>query len=207
MTQKPQPSPSGKIFVFSLLLLVIAVAVVGAAAWFFITKVQPATDPLNRLRSALSEITQQKITQSGHTLEISTQEVQELAIIEREQASIIKYETTFLGAKKTLILRGDFRVKTGFNLTKATTFSIIEGEVSGDLPEAEILSVEMLGFEIYHSQDRAFNKLTSQDQEIATNQLLKQARKDAEESSLRSQAEDAFKQRLDDLMQAKGFAL
>ena len=73
--------------------------------------------------------------------------------------------------------------------------------MAGTPPEAKILGVELLDYEIYHTQDSAFNKLTPADQEAATNQLLSQARKDAEQSDLKEQAKLRFHERLDDLME------
>ncbi len=202
MNSNPQPQKQSRGGLgISLFLLFISLAVVGAAAWFFVTKVQPALDPMSKLKGALETITQNQITQEGSSLEIQTNNIQELAVIERDSQSIIKYETLFLGSKKTLILKGNFKIKAGFDLTKASQFSIINGKVSGHPPKAEILSVEMIDYEIFHSQDGAFNKLTPQDQESATNALLEQARQDAQNSNLRQQAELQFQQRLDDLMQ------
>lgn len=194
------PVSSRKFLGFSLSILLIALAVAGITAWLFFTKVLPATDPVIKLKTALEKITQQQVTQEGHTLEIRTQDIQELSVVEREMQSIIKYETTFLGSKKTIILKGKFKAKAGFDLTKAGKFSIVNGKVSGEPPAAEILSVELLDYEVYHSQDGTLNKLQPPDQEAATKQLFYQARKDAEGSNLKQRAESQFKQRLDDLM-------
>ena len=200
----PTPANSSKpaknFFALSLIFLLVSLIVVGLSAWFFISYVKPTTDPLVKLKHALETITQNEIKTDGHTLEIQTNSIQELATIEREMQSIIKYEGSFLGQKKLLILKGNFKAKAGFDLNNASEFSIINGEVSGTPPKAEILSVELLDYEIYHSQDAAFNKLTPKDQEAATHQLLNQARLDALNSDLRLQAELQFQQRLDDLM-------
>ncbi len=178
----------------------MALIVAGITAWFFFSKVLPASDPVVRLKAALEKITQQQVIQEGHTLEIRTKDIQELSVMERDLQSIIKYETVFLGSKKTIILKGKFKAKAGFDLTKASEFSIVNGKINGALPAAEILSVELMDYEIYHSQDGMLNRLQSPDQEAATKQLLLQARKDAECSDLKQRAESQFKQRLNDLM-------
>ena len=179
----------------------IAFICLGGGAWYYLTqKIEQVTDPVAKLKTVLEKITNQEVIQTGHSLEIQTNRIQELAVVERKMHSIIKYETTFLGARKTLILRGKFNVKAGFDLTKAGKFSVMNGRVIGTPPEAEILTVEMEDFEIYHSSDKALNKLTSIDQQEATRQLLYQARKDARDSDLCELANRQFDQRLDDLM-------
>ena len=184
----------------AIALLLVSLTVVGAATWVYFAKIKPATDPLVRLKSAIETVTQRKIEQSGHTLELRTEDIMELATVEREMQSIIKYEASFLGVKKTLILKGKFKAKAGFDLSKSKGFSFQNGEVKG-LPErAEVLSVELEDYEIFYSHDRTLNKLTPEDQEKATNQLLKQARKDAEESDLTDTAQKQFEQRIEDLM-------
>jgi len=203
MSNSGSEKKSGKRFLgIALLFFTISLLLVGVVAWYFLTYVQPLADPANRLKSALETITKNEIKQEGHTLEIQTDTIQELATVEREMQSIIKYQGSFLGQKKLLILKGNFRAKAGFDLTEATEFSITNGKVSGTPPQAKVLSVELLDFEIYHSQESAFNKLKPEDQEAATQQLLEQARTDAVQSDLRMQAELRFRERLDDLMQA-----
>ncbi len=203
MSNSGSEKKSGKRFLgIALLFFAISLLLVGVVAWYFLTYAQPLADPVNRLKSALETITKNEIKQEGLTLEIQTNSIQELATVEREMQSIIKYQGSFLGQKKLLILKGNFRAKAGFDLTEATEFSIENGKVSGTPPQAKILSVELLDFEIYHSQDSTFNKLKPADQEAATQQLLEQARKDAVQSDLRMQAELRFRERLDDLMHA-----
>ena len=200
MSNSNKASAGGMIGAF-FMMFVLAFICLGGVAWYYINqKIDTVTDPVSKLKTVLEKITKQEVIQQGHSLEIQTNRIQELAVIEREMHSIIKYETVFLGARKTLILRGRFNVKAGFDLTKASKFSIMNGRVIGTPPPAEILTVELEDFEIYHSSDQAFNKLTAIDQEAATNQLLYQARKDAQASDLRELADQQFEQRLDDLM-------
>lgn len=184
-------------FIIGVLILFVVIL---SGSLFYATVIKDRVDPLLRLKGVLENITQQEVIQNGHSLELRTSEIQELSTIERDMQSIIKYEATFLGTKKTLILRGNFKAKAGFDLKKAAQFSIEDGRVTGQLPKAEILSVEMMDFEIYHAQDGALNKLNEKDRQAATNQLLEQARKDAFESDLTERATKNFQQRLDDLM-------
>ncbi len=185
---------------FAVFLCLFTLALMGAGWWYLQNMSTPLTAPMTRLKSALEAITHNEVRQDGYSLEIQTNNIQELATVEREFQSIVKYEAYFLGQKKLLILKGNFRAKAGFDLARATDFSISNERVVGDLPRAEILSVEMLTYEVFHAEDNIFNQLKPADQEAATRHLLEQARRDAQQSDLRMQAETRFQQRLGDLM-------
>lgn len=192
-------NPSQKRPPFLALFFALLLVGLGAGGYFYL-KNQPQLDSMLRLSQALQRITNTTPTIEGHSLQLKTQDISELSVVERDLKSIIKYETQFFGVKKIIILTGKFKVKAGFNLEEATEFSMMNGKVEGSLPEAEILSVELLNYEVFHSQDAAFNKLTPKDQERATQLLLEQARKDAEQSDLTQLADSQFQQRLEDLM-------
>ena len=201
MKQTHSEQKAGKRFLgIALAFFVLSLFLVGLVGWYFISYLKPLSDPVNQLKNALEAITSNEIKQDGHTLEIQTNTIKELATVEREMQSIIKYEGSFLGQKKLLILKGNFRATAGFDLTETNRLSIENGEISGLDQKAEVLGVELLDFEIYHSQDSAFNKLKPEDQEAATKQLLEQARKDADQSDLREQAELRLKERINDLL-------
>lgn len=188
-------------FGIAICFFLVSIFMIGLVAWYFIKVIEPMTDPLARGKDALEKVFKTDVKTDGVSLTLSTDSIQELATVERELESVIKYEATFLGQKKVLILKGIFKVKAGFNLTEAGNLKIENGEITGDLPKAKILSVEMKEYEVFHSQDKAFNKLTPEDQEAATQRLLRQAKQDAEQSDLKSQAEQRLNERLEDLME------
>jgi len=111
-------------------------------------------------------------------------------------------ETTMFGSKATLILRGDFVVKAGFDLTQPLSVTVNEstGEVHADFPPARINSVELKNYEVYFSDSGLINKIKPEHQELATKQMLAQARLDAERSDIKEEAEAQLQTRLKDLL-------
>jgi hypothetical protein len=174
--------------------------VVGMASFYFFVG-KPATAPLDRFAKVLEQVTQRKVVVSGSTVTLEESGVSELAVVQRKTQSLIKYETSWLTSENILIVRGEFVVKAGFDLSKVTKIEMVDGEVSGTWPEAEILSVELKDYEVFFSQDGTINKLQPKDQEEAIVLLLEQAREDAQESDLREEAERRLRERLEDLGQ------
>jgi hypothetical protein len=179
--------------------LALLVVVGMASFYFFVGK--PATAPLDRFAKVLEQVTQRKVVVSGSTVTLEESGVSELAVVQRKTQSLIKYETSWLTSENILIVRGEFVVKAGFDLSKVTKIEMVDGEVSGTWPEAEILSVELKDYEVFFSQDGTINKLQPKDQEEAIVLLLEQAREDAQESDLREEAERRLRERLENLGQ------
>jgi len=157
--------------------------------------------PIEAFRQALQTITKKEVSISGNTVVIENTDVMELALIQRKTQHVVKYHTRWLASDNLLILRGDFIIKAGYDLSQSTEFSIENGLVSGNWPEAKILSVEMIDYEVYHSKNGSINKLQAKDHEAAVKQLLKQARQDAQNSDLLKETQKALNDRLNDLSQ------
>ena len=190
--------------------------------YYFIAKPmqQTATAPIDRLASAMSQIFATTVSVAGESAVLEQSEIGELALIQREISSITRYQTRWMGSKKTLIVRANFTVKAGFDLSEGGQWGIITSSgaassvantatnsvntgyhIDGALPKGEILSVEPSGdFEIYHADNGTLNKLSSQDHAEAFNLLKAQARRDAEASDAPAAAEALLRQRLADLL-------
>jgi hypothetical protein len=177
-------------------LAVLAVAVMASFHYFV---ARPATRPMDRFVDALGALTQRSVEVDGITVALGDSEVSELVLVERHSRSLIKYETSWLGSDNVLIVRGDFRIKAGFDLDAVEPLEFRDGRVEGQWPPAEILSVELLDYEVFFSRNGAINKLKPEDQEKAVRRLLAQAREDAEAGDLREEAEGRLRERLQDL--------
>ncbi|MGJ8676353.1 MAG: DUF4230 domain-containing protein [Akkermansiaceae bacterium] len=158
-----------------------------------------AVAPAQRLADAMSDIFGAKVKVNGATVVLEQSEIEELSLVQRKTQAITKYETIWMGSKKILIVRCDFVVKAGFDLSEGGEWGLLEGRIDGELPRGAILSVEPLGdFEIYHSENGTFNKLSSEDHAEAFNLLKNQARKDAENSDIIEEAEKTLIRRIND---------
>ena len=174
-----------------------------AAFYFFVGKpaVDAASAPIDRFVDALEKVTQRKVETEGSTVVLEESGVSEFAVVQRKIQSLIKYETRWLASDNILIVRGEFIAKAGFDLSKVVKLKMVDGTVEGVWPEPEILSVELVDYDVFFSQNGVVNKLTPKDQEDAIRRLLQQARKDALESDLREEAQRRLRERLEDLGQ------
>ena len=188
--------------VFAFFLgLALLVAVGFVCFYYFVVKPmsETAQAPVDKLADAMSSVFGVKLKVSGVSVILEEAEIGELALVQRKTQAITKYETTWLGSKKTLIVRCDFLVKAGFDLSAGGSWGLLAAEIEGALPRGKILSVEPLGdFEIYFAESGTFNKLSSEDHAQAFNFLKEQAKKDAEASDIVEEAEEVLIRRLND---------
>lgn len=193
----------GRSLATTLLALCLGLAVLAIAimAGFHYFVARPAVQPMDRFVSALETLTKRPARVQGTSVLLGDSEVSELVVVERRMRSLIKYETSWLGSGNILIVQGEFLAKAGFNLGGGVEFELRDGTIEGKWPEAEILSVELLDYEVFFSQDGAINRLKPKDQEKAIRLLLEQARDDAAKGDLREAAERRLRERLLDLGQ------
>jgi len=195
VVKKSKASSLWALFV-GLSLLIVA----GFASFhYFVAK--PAVAPVHRLADALSGVFGTEVKVTGSTAVLEKSEIGELALVQRKTQAITKFETKWLGSSKLLIVRGDFLVKAGFDLSAGGQWGLLEGKLDGPLPEGKVLSVEPIGdFEIYYAESGAINRLSPEDHASAFNYLKKQARVDAERSDVCEEAERALIRRINDRM-------
>lgn len=184
--------------------LSLVIATSGVVAWFFF--VRPVQSQVGTLRHAvahaLERITGQQVTVHSNTVTLQKTNIAELSVVQRKTQTILRHETSLLGSKSTLILRGDFLVKAGFDLTKpfSVHFNEETGEVRADFPPAKITSVELIHYEVYFAESGVINKIKPEDQELATQLMLAQARLEAERSDIKEEAEVQLARRLKDIL-------
>ena len=173
---------------------------VGAGCFYFLYS-QVAKGPVDMMAEALSNVFGAEVVVSGSTAVLEKSEIGELALVQRKTQAITKFQTTWLGSEKTLIVKADFIVKAGFDLSEGGQWGILDGEINGPMPEGKVLSVEPAGdFEIYYAENGAINRLNPEDHAKAFNHLKNQARRDAERSDIGKEAERVLLRRILDRM-------
>ncbi|MGI8605219.1 MAG: DUF4230 domain-containing protein [Verrucomicrobiales bacterium] len=196
-----RPGPGPFWFFLGLTLLVLAVTF---SVWLLM--VRPAQSAAKSLRdivaSALADITGQQVTIHANTVTVAKSNIAELNLVQRKTQTVVKFESQVFGSRKTLILRGDFVAKAGFDLTQPCKVEVDEktGEVKADFPPAKVTSVELKNYEVFFSNDGLINKLRPEDQAMATQHMIAQARLDASRSDITDEAEGQLRQRLRDLI-------
>jgi hypothetical protein len=125
-------------------------------------------------------------------------EAAKLITLERPITETYSWEHTWLGSTKRITLRGDFTLRAGLDLTKPFVIRVDPetGEITGDLPAAEILSVDLTNLRITRDEDGWINQLTSADREAAIRHLRDRAILHAHDSGLLTDARDAAQRRL-----------
>jgi Protein of unknown function (DUF4230) len=188
-------------FFAGLTLLVLAC---GLVIW--LVMIRPTENAVRSLRdtvaAALSNITGQQITIHANTVTMEKANIAELNLVQRKTQTVVKFESEAFGSKKTLIMRGDFKVKAGFDLSQPFRAEVNEttGEVNAEFPPARITSVELKNCEVFFADNGLINRLKPADQEMATQQMIAQARLDAQRSDIIDEAEAQLRQRLRDLI-------
>jgi hypothetical protein len=202
----PRPSRSVWPWFAGFALVILAGAF---AIWLLVIypAQQAASGVKNSLVQALQTITGQKIIMESSTATLHKSDIAELNVTSRRTQTVIKFESTIFGSKNTLILKGDFEVKAGFDLSKpfSVGYDEVTGTITPNFPPAKITSVTLKNYEVFFSDDGVINKLRPEHQELATQQLLLQARVDADKSDIKKEAEAQLRQRLQDLLRHSGF--
>ncbi len=195
---------AGLVWLWAGLGLTLVILAGGFVGWLLM--VRPAEKVAGGLRDtvahALERITGERFTVASNTVTLQKSNIAELSVVQRKTQTVTKLETSTFGSRSTLILRGDFVVKAGFDLTRPFSVTVNEttGEVHAEFPPAKITSVELKNYEVYFSDSGLINKLKPEHHELATRQMLAQARLDAEKSDIKEEAEVQLRTRLKDLL-------
>lgn len=118
----------------------------------------------------------------------------ELANVQQSMFREYTWTHTFLGSTKTLILRGEFVVKAGFDLKEEFSVDVDDVQVAPNtnakkrvtvrLPSAKILSLEMKTYSVQKDENGFWNNITLEDRTNAVQSLQNEARMAAEQSGI-----------------------
>ncbi len=120
--------------------------------------------------------------------------IAELAVLEKDTEVQREFVHTWAGSTKTLRLRGQYRVKIGFNLLDHFEIQVEKGHPRILLPPAKILSVEQREMHVEALENGYWNPISSDDLETSIATLQQQARDQSR--GLVAQAEENFTTRL-----------
>ena len=191
---------------------VITLAAVIAAVYFLI--VVPFGRTITGTRASMERNLEKvlgAITKTDtHTIEgraeiTESKEISELSLLEMRMSATRTIERSErfsglpLGTKK-LIVRGHFRVKGGYKLQPGTSLRL-DGDVPvARFPKPEVLSVEMLDFDVLSEESGWLNRVQAPDREQILRELREQMRNEAEHSGMLETVEATLRTRLRDLM-------
>jgi hypothetical protein len=136
---------------------------------------------------------------------VGTAEISELSLLEIRMSAtraIEKSETMYnvpLGTKK-LIVRGHYAVKGGYRLKDGVSLSMENGRPVARFPKPEVLSVELIDFDMLSEDSGWLNKVQPADRAQILRELREQMRGEAEQSGLLDTVEISLRTRLRDLL-------
>jgi hypothetical protein len=137
---------------------------------------------------------QPRVTVDEHVVWEQTHDVLELAVAEQQVSVERATEDTWLGSTKRLRLRGEYRVKAGYDLTRPVDVSVDSNgrRIRVRMPPPKILSVELLRLEVLTQDSGLWNPVQPQDFQDETNALTLEARGKAQDNGLPREAAERF---------------
>jgi hypothetical protein len=187
--------------------LAIVIAAITAAAYFMLVKAP--REVANNLHEMAREIGKEidnvihfrpRITSGGVTLLKKSASINELSTTQRTFDYTHTWESTWLGSRKRIELKGSFTAKAGYDLTQPFSIDIAKDgkTIRAHMPPAKIHSVEQLKVEVLKDEDGLWNKKSTAEREQAMNDLLRKARESIEKSDILEQADKAFMAQLEE---------
>jgi hypothetical protein len=190
---------------------VTLLAIIGGG-WFLVVlpveKAISATrgDVSRGLKDVLEAITNSSTrVVAGRAEIVETTEISELALMEMRMSATRTIEKSDsyaflpLGTKK-LIVRGYYRVKGGYRLKDGVSLRIEDGNPVARFPKPEVLSVELIDFDVLSEDSGWMNKIQPGDRAQILRELREQMRTEAEESGMLTTVESSLRTRLRDLL-------
>lgn len=136
-----------------------------------------------------------------------TKEVSELALLQLRMSATRTIEKTEnlsilpLGTKK-LVVRGHYQVKAGYRLQNGVSLRMENGRPVARFPKPEILSVELIDFDVLSEDSGWLNKVQPEDRAQILRELREQMREEAARSGMLDMVEATLRTRLRDLLDA-----
>src|SRR5207247_7066941 len=149
-------------------------------------------------RSAFIEIAQLQppITINNRTMVNEATPTAELAILERQMKVKREVLHTWDGSSKRIKLSGTFLVKAGFDLRQDVAVDVRPDEILIRLPHAQIVGIEEKQIDVLSLENGLWNRISGADLQNELAQLPEMARRQAEEVSLPTEAEQELQRQL-----------
>lgn len=191
----------------------ITVSAILAGLWFLV--VSPIERALSRTRAGVERGLEKvlgAITQTdtriveGRAEIVETTEISELSLLEMRMSATrtIEKSEEFSGliplGTKRLIVRGHYQVKGGYRLKDGVSLRMEHGRAIARFPKPEILSVELVDFDVLSEDSGWLNKVQPADRAQILRELREQMRQEAERSGMLDTVQSTLRTRLRDLL-------
>jgi len=161
-------------------------------------------DTIGSIRDAFVQVLQltPQISVNNKIIVSQTVPIAELALVSKEFQFEKHYSDTWFYSEKTLDLQARFRAKVGFDLHESFRVTI-KGQPPKayiSLPQPKLLSCEMISKLTVDESSGLWNRISSTDRDKAEATMRDEARKQAEESSLKEEAKAEVEKKLRGLL-------
>lgn len=195
---------------FILVGVTFALGVVAALLAFFLLK-RAANGALDAATTLASETARgvkealnvtPRVSVNSLTVVEQSAPIMELALVRKTLFKEYSWHHSFLGSVKTLVLRGVFEAKAGFDLRDSFALDIRSEPFSVRvfLPAARILSLEMKEYRVEKDESGFWNFLTAQDREQAVAAMQREARQTAESSGILEESKREAQKRIEEII-------
>jgi hypothetical protein len=156
------------------------VALLSATAW--VLWVHVPSGAARRVSASIAAMTDAlgisaRVIVGERTILQGPQRIAELAVLSQEINQTYTWQHEHLFSTKKIEFKADFTAKVGyrFNSPLEIRFDGAMDHVTMALPKAEILSIEMNGFQIVEDQNGLWNRINDMDRQQAINALKRRA--------------------------------
>jgi hypothetical protein len=194
----------------------LVLVTLAAIVFFGIYRCTEAADhTVAEVRDAFAQVfkIQPQITVRQRVVMTQTAPIAELAVVTKEELVTYGFsehseELSFQIplTEKKLSVEATYRIKAGFDLREPFRVEIDPAthQVHATMPHAKILSVEQVGDLTYQGEDSLLNRISDDDRTQILNGLNALAHTQAENSGLKTDAENQAAQRLQEIFQHNG---
>jgi hypothetical protein len=192
----------------SIGVCLVILALCGGIVWCFHSCGREIRDTeketIELIKQAFVQVLQltPQISVNNKILVSQTVPIAELAVVSKEFDFKKHYSDTWLHSEKTLDLQAQFRAKVGFDLHESFRVTIKGRPPKAyiALPQPKLLSCEMTSKLTVDESNGLWNRISSQDRDGAEAVMRNEARKQAEQSSLKEEAKAEVEKNLRELL-------
>ncbi|GAA5482220.1 DUF4230 domain-containing protein [Haloferula sargassicola] len=142
----------------------------------------------------------------GRAEVVSQNDIRELGLVELRMSATRRFENETYVLKylpagtKQLVVRGNYRVTAGYRLADGVSLRMENGEPVATFPEADVLAVELIDFEVLSEKDGWANSINAGDRSQLLRELRQQMRVEAKKSGVLDLVDSTLETRIKDLL-------
>jgi hypothetical protein len=185
----------------SCLAYFIVLALIGALlAGFVFWRLETMSGQVaNRVRDVFAEVLhlQPRVTVNDRVVVEQAVSVLELAVVTRDVAVESESEHEWLGSTKRLRVRGVYKVRAGFDLTKPFEVHVDGQKITIEMPPPKILSVDQVHTEVASHENGLWNKVRPEEVGAELRRLPGEALAKARAAGMRAEAVESIRKQFE----------